>query len=147
MTLELQEEIGLEDTIINVLASLWTMYDKLSVLHPLDKQAFQGAIHKAQAIVLARPKMRGILMAQQGIVPEQPLVQQQLAQQPSAQQPMRPSMRPVTRPPAPPIDSLSPEIDSLSDQPINIPLKAGEKACAIPIYGTGGMKTLPGVQR
>jgi len=138
---EIQEQVKLEDSIITLLASLWTMYNKLPILHPLDKSTFQEALHKAQAIVLARPKMRGILMAQRG---EQP--QQQPTQQPVSQ-----LVQPVTRPVAQPIQPVAPPIanpqtDSLSNQPVNIPLKAGEKACAVPIHGTGGMKTLPGAQ-
>jgi len=132
----LQEQVELEDTIISLLASLWTMYDKLPILHPLDKRTFREALHRAQAIVLARPKMRGILMAQQGIQPEQQPIQQESVNQPIIQQ--------VAQPVNPPV--ANPQIDSLSDQPVNIPLKVGEKACAVPIHGTGGMKTLPGVQ-
>ena len=132
---ELQETIEIEDAIIGLLASLWTMYDSLPILHSLDRPAFQDAIHKAQAIVLARPKIRGILMAQQGIQPLQ-IAPQQLTQPPVAQ----PS---VTQPL---VTNQSIEVDSLSDQPINIPLRMGEKAAAIPIRGTGGMRTLPGAR-
>jgi len=133
---DLQESIEVEDAIIGLLASLWTMYNSLPILHPLDKSAFQEAIHKAQAIVLARPKMRGILMAQQGIQPSQTI--QQPTQPPVAQQPVT---QPVLS-----VANQSIEVDSLSDQPINIPLRIGEKAAAIPIRGTGGMRTLPGAR-
>lgn len=134
---KVQKEIEIEDTIIELLASLWNTYDELPILHPLDKSAFQEALHKAQAIVLARPKMRGILMAQRGEQPQQqPIQPQSVAQsivQPRIIQPVNPPM-------------ANPQVDSLSNQPINISLKAGEKACAIPVHGTGGIKTLPGVQ-
>ena len=134
---DLQETIEIEDAIIGLLASLWTMYDSLPILHPLDRPAFQDAIHKAQAIVLARPKIRGILMAQQGIQPSQ-IAPQQLTQPPVAQQSVT---QPVLS-----AANQSVEADSLSDQPINIPLRMGEKAAAIPIRGTGGMRTLPGAR-
>jgi len=130
----LQEQVELEDTIINILASLWTMYNKLPILHPLDKPTFQEALHKAQAIVLARPKMRGILMAQQGVTPQS--ANQQVAHQPVNQPTAAPQ---VTVP-------INPQVDSLSDQPVHKPLKVGEVAAAIPIHGTGGMQTLPGAQ-
>ena len=94
MPQELQEQIKLEDAIIEVLSSLWNMYERLPELHPLDKGTFQVALHKAQAIVLARPKIRGILMARQGLpsqeaqapsaAPVQQLVTQPLAVQPAA---------------------------------------------------------------
>ena len=131
---DLQKSIEVEDTIISLLASLWTMYDGLPILHPLDKRIFQEAIHKVQAIVLARPKMRGIFMARQGIVPQVQSITQPVTQ---------PVTNPVTDPT---VVNYPPGTDSLSDQPVNIPLKAGEKACTVPTRGTGGMKTLPGAR-
>ena len=136
---DLQKSIEVEDTIIGLLASVWAMYDSLPVLHRLDKPSFQEALHKAQAIVLARPKMRGILMAQQGIAPQQPT---KSITSPSATNPPVANQSVASLP----VANQSVEVDSLSDQPVNIPLKMGEKACAIPIRGSGGMKTLPGTQ-
>lgn len=135
---DIQASVEVEDAIISLLSSLWTMYDGLPELHPLDKRTFQDALHKAQAIVCARPKIRGILMARQGIVPQQT---QQLNDQPT-QLATRSAIQPATRPAI--VNQQG--TDSLSDQPVNIPLRAGEKACAVPIHGTGGMKTLPGAQ-
>ena len=143
---ELQEQIQLEDALLDLLSSIWTMYDKLPILHPLDKATFQAAIHKAQAIVLARPKMRGIFMARQGmpsqeaIAPpqysQQPQPNQQFSQQPGPQpnQPMVPT-QPV------PMQSIAPN-QSLGNQPTKIPLRPGERAAAVAPFGTGGTKTL-----
>ena len=130
---ELQEQIELEDTIIELLASLWTMYDKLPELHPLDKRTFQEALHKAQAIVLARPKIRGILMARQGLPSQE------------TQEPQRQPVQ-VVQPTGQPVSQSVPS-QKVTIQPSSFPsLGPGEKAAAIPIYGTGGTKTLPGAQ-
>lgn len=66
----IEDQIQIEDSIIGLLSSIWKMYDKLSELHPMDKAMFHESLHKAQAIILARPKMRGILMARSGQVPQ-----------------------------------------------------------------------------
>jgi len=133
---ELQEQIQLEDALLDLLSSIWTMYDKLPILHPLDKATFQAAIHKAQTIVLARPKMRGIFMARQGMPSQEAIAPPQYSQQPGPQpnQPMVPT-QPV------PMQSVAPN-QSLGNQPTKIPLRPGERAAAVAPFGTGGTKTL-----
>ena len=69
--MDIEEQVQIEDNIIRLISSAWSMYDQLPELHPMDKRAFQDSLHRAQSVILARPKIRGIMIARSGQVPQQ----------------------------------------------------------------------------